>query len=563
MSYLLVQILMCLLIAGLIGLIIGWLLSRLGYKKKLVENDESWENQIGLMSSKYDGSVSDLNGKLAQSENKLKAVEADLKAKLNSSNSGWESKVQGLMSQQSNSAKELEALKLSLSKSENIGKAIEVDLKAKLEQANSKVQGLMSQKDADNKELESLKSVVNKLQDGAKKVEDKLRLELESLKVKLLKADADTKKVEAELKLKLDDFNSSCDNKVQDLISEKDNSLEEIKALKLSLKKAEDEKASLEADLKSKLDISNRKVQGLMNNSSELNKSKSELNFLKVRLKDANNKFFIASNEWGKKLQNLEKVHKKQIEELKSKVNVSTSDGSDLEALTLSLSKAESRIKTLENELKSKLDESTKEIASLKSTLDSTNNNSKTVEERLKSELSKSQNETKTVERDLLSKLDECKSSWERKVKELESSQKVEPKIETTTETVVSKVDRKSKHNVKGMRRQRKTKKNLLHTEEIQISKNSTVSQAKDNLQEVKGIGRVLEGVLNELGIYRFEQIASWTKEEVLKIDEAIAFPGRIEREEWVKQAKQLALGETTEFAKRVQKGEVPTSKKG
>ncbi len=39
-----------------------------------------------------------------------------------------------------------------------------------------------------------------------------------------------------------------------------------------------------------------------------------------------------------------------------------------------------------------------------------------------------------------------------------------------------------------------------------------------------------------------------------------LAFPGRIEREDWVKQAKVLAKGGTTAFAKRVDKGEVESS---
>lgn len=82
----------------------------------------------------------------------------------------------------------------------------------------------------------------------------------------------------------------------------------------------------------------------------------------------------------------------------------------------------------------------------------------------------------------------------------------------------------------------------------------------KDNLQLIKGVGKTLEKVLNDMGVFKFEQIASWTTEQASKIDEVIAFPGRIEREGWVAQCKDLAKGKTTEFSKRVEKGEVPTS---
>jgi NADH-quinone oxidoreductase subunit E len=40
-----------------------------------------------------------------------------------------------------------------------------------------------------------------------------------------------------------------------------------------------------------------------------------------------------------------------------------------------------------------------------------------------------------------------------------------------------------------------------------------------------------------------------------------VAFPGRVARDGWVEQASVLAEGGTTEFAERVEKGEVTTSK--
>jgi predicted flap endonuclease-1-like 5' DNA nuclease len=84
----------------------------------------------------------------------------------------------------------------------------------------------------------------------------------------------------------------------------------------------------------------------------------------------------------------------------------------------------------------------------------------------------------------------------------------------------------------------------------------------KDNLQLIKGVGKVLEGVLNETGIYHFDQIANLSDDEAAWLDNSVAFPGRIKREHWIEQAKLLASGETTEFSQRVEKGEVATSKK-
>ncbi|MEL6751821.1 MAG: hypothetical protein AAFO70_07050, partial [Pseudomonadota bacterium] len=85
-------------------------------------------------------------------------------------------------------------------------------------------------------------------------------------------------------------------------------------------------------------------------------------------------------------------------------------------------------------------------------------------------------------------------------------------------------------------------------------------AKAPDNLKLVRGIGPQNEGRLNDLGVYQFAQIAAWSKKDQKEFGEALSFPGRIEREEWVKQAKVLAKGETSDFSRRVSAGSVSTS---
>ena len=82
----------------------------------------------------------------------------------------------------------------------------------------------------------------------------------------------------------------------------------------------------------------------------------------------------------------------------------------------------------------------------------------------------------------------------------------------------------------------------------------------KDDLKRISGIGRQNEARLNSFGVMTFAQVAGWSKKDEADYGERLAFPGRIEREEWVKQAKILAIGGTTDFAKRVDKGEVESS---
>ena len=62
-----------------------------------------------------------------------------------------------------------------------------------------------------------------------------------------------------------------------------------------------------------------------------------------------------------------------------------------------------------------------------------------------------------------------------------------------------------------------------------------------DDLTVIKGIGKVIEKKLHELGITSFSQIAAMTPDEAHKVNQAIEFPGRVERENWIEQARQLA----------------------
>lgn len=84
-----------------------------------------------------------------------------------------------------------------------------------------------------------------------------------------------------------------------------------------------------------------------------------------------------------------------------------------------------------------------------------------------------------------------------------------------------------------------------------------------DNLTRIKGVGPQIEKKLNGLGIWHFDQIAAWKKKDVDWFGTHLSFQKRIGREEWVKQARILARGGSTEFAKRVDGSKVPSSRAG
>ena len=65
-----------------------------------------------------------------------------------------------------------------------------------------------------------------------------------------------------------------------------------------------------------------------------------------------------------------------------------------------------------------------------------------------------------------------------------------------------------------------------------------------DDLKLIKGIGPKFEKDLNGKGIYYFRQIAAWKAKDVTMVEGVIdSFPGRIQRDEWIKQAGGLSKG--------------------
>lgn len=64
-----------------------------------------------------------------------------------------------------------------------------------------------------------------------------------------------------------------------------------------------------------------------------------------------------------------------------------------------------------------------------------------------------------------------------------------------------------------------------------------------DDLKKISGVGPKLEGVLHSIGVFHFDQIAAWGPEEVAYMDDKLSFKGRIDRDEWIKQAEEFMKG--------------------
>lgn len=75
----------------------------------------------------------------------------------------------------------------------------------------------------------------------------------------------------------------------------------------------------------------------------------------------------------------------------------------------------------------------------------------------------------------------------------------------------------------------------------------------RDDLKRIRGVGVLIEKKLFSLGVATYEQVANWTQADIDRISQVLDFKGRIERENWVEQARILAAGGHTDFSRRVE----------
>jgi predicted flap endonuclease-1-like 5' DNA nuclease len=96
-----------------------------------------------------------------------------------------------------------------------------------------------------------------------------------------------------------------------------------------------------------------------------------------------------------------------------------------------------------------------------------------------------------------------------------------------------------------------KSRKNRIYYDRIGNAR----KEEADDLTIISGIGGWIKEKLSVLDIYTFQQISNFTEEDVQTVTEAIEyFPGRIERDEWILQARELVriAGKKSELLKRI-----------
>ena len=116
-------------------------------------------------------------------------------------------------------------------------------------------------------------------------------------------------------------------------------------------------------------------------------------------------------------------------------------------------------------------------------------------------------------------------------------------------ESVPQSVSPPERNDVAGLR--------SVRSEALRSNRFGGPAHAVDDLKRIRGIGVLIEKKLNSLGISSYDQIANWTAADIAHISEVLDFRGRIERENWIEQARILCAGGNTEFSRRVDRGDM------
>ena len=134
---------------------------------------------------------------------------------------------------------------------------------------------------------------------------------------------------------------------------------------------------------------------------------------------------------------------------------------------------------------------------------------------------------------------------------------------ETTEEPSNMQITERAREQVSQQEREREVARRMEMAEELLKNKSPVVRESsndgdeveldfgiigfvsadeeKDDLQAIDGIGRFVEEKLNKIGIYKISQISNMTPEISDQVNDAIGLsPGRIDRDEWVLQAKRM-----------------------
>ena len=134
------------------------------------------------------------------------------------------------------------------------------------------------------------------------------------------------------------------------------------------------------------------------------------------------------------------------------------------------------------------------------------------------------------------------------KIKELEA-QLAQADLDIQAKADIEAQVREHQFTIEAYRNKLQVTKNQLLTQSVQANATTpdtstpepAQSSEPDDLKLIKGVGPKLEKMLHELGVYKFSQIAAWSQTDIDEISKKLgSFKDRITRDDWINKAREL-----------------------
>jgi predicted flap endonuclease-1-like 5' DNA nuclease len=111
-------------------------------------------------------------------------------------------------------------------------------------------------------------------------------------------------------------------------------------------------------------------------------------------------------------------------------------------------------------------------------------------------------------------------------------------------------------HNVVALDRDARSSRSMRGLRSVQSealigSQGDIEGEQGDDLKRIRGVGVLIEKRLRSMGCVSYQQIESWTRSDVDRVNQELDYRGQIERENWIEQARILAAGGQTDFSRR------------
>ena len=494
MATIISQMFLCLFLAAAIGFVTAWLLRNVHWSNKLTESETRWNEKtkaLELERSGLQSSLEDFKGQITEGERKIQAVQAEMVVKT-STVARLEAELSATGKKLSEAEKERQALQSRLLELEPIP--------GQLKDRNGEIARLGAR-------ITDLETFPSRLQEKEKKlreVEERFQREIGE-KVSEV---AGLKKKVAELEitaLRLEEKDKKLvqmDALLQSAVSEKQGAIETLKkrvgelgVLTTQLGDKDNRLREMDAMLTASAREKEMEVQALRKRMSEL-----ELKAGQIEEKD-------------RRVREMDALLESAVRDKDGQIKILERRITELEPVLKQLEDKDDMLRALDMSFKATTSEKDEQIDALKKRLGD-------LQPALIAELKQRVLELAPLENRVIEE--------DKVLKGLRSTVSAKDTEITNLMMEVEKLKLSKKPRTRRAAKPAVSRRPVKKT------------RARDDLKTIRGIGPVIERTLNRLGVRTYRQIAKWTKADIDRVSAKLtAFKDRIQRESWIKQARE------------------------